>query len=68
MLFLCHIAVLTNHTQTTSIESDSTTEINPTVVTSPTTTTSFPTTSTPGTTAEEGRVYALSTFSDFLLF
>ena len=59
MLLLYYITVLSNHTQTTSISSDSTTEINPTVVTSPTTLTSLSTTSTPGTTTEQGTVYCV---------
>ena len=59
------MTVLGNHTQTTSISSDSTTETNPAVVTSTTTPTSLPTTSTPGTTTEEGRVLVLPTFIDF---
>ena len=65
MILLYYITVLTNHTETTSISSDSTTEIDPTVVTSSTTLTSLPTTSTPGTTAEEGRVLVLPTFINF---
>ena len=65
MLLLYYITLHTNHTETTSVSSDSTTEIDPTAVTFPTTLTSLPTTSTPTNTAGEGRVFVLSTYIAF---